>query len=109
MTGEDPRSVLKKEDSLRKALKEGGIQGYWKKVLELSQSEENPPEAYTGPYGLAILYARLGEKDNSLNALEKALDEHVLAMTEIGVEPALDFLRGDARFQTMLRRVGLAN
>jgi TolB-like protein/DNA-binding winged helix-turn-helix (wHTH) protein/Tfp pilus assembly protein PilF len=108
LTGEDPRSVLRKEDGLRKALKEGGAQGYWKKVLELSQSEQNPPEAYTGPYGLAILYARLGEKERSLNALEKALDEHVLAMTEIGVEPAFDPLRGEARFQTLLRRVGLA-
>lgn len=38
LSGEDPKSVLQKEDALRKALKEGGSQACWKKVLELSQS-----------------------------------------------------------------------
>lgn len=108
LSGEEPRQALKKEEELRKALKEGGAQGYWRKVLEFSRNEENPPEAYQGPYGVAILYARLREKEKSLNALEKALDEHVLAMTEIGVEPALDPLRGEVRFQNLLRKVGLA-
>jgi tetratricopeptide (TPR) repeat protein len=108
LASEEPKSVLKKEDELRKALKEGGPQGYWKKALERSRTVENPPEAYVGPYGSAILLARLGEKEKALNALEKALDERVLAMTEIGVEPALDPLRGEARFQELLRRVGLA-
>jgi TolB-like protein/DNA-binding winged helix-turn-helix (wHTH) protein len=107
LNGEDARSVLKKEDALRKALEAGGTQGYWKKVLELSQSEESPPEAYKGPYGVAIIYARMGEKEKALDDLGKALDEHVLAMTEIGVEPAFDPLRREARFQRLLRRVGL--
>ena len=57
---------------------------------------------------MAILYARMGEKEKALDALEKATDEHILAMTEIGVEPALDPLRDDARFQRLLQRVGLA-
>jgi serine/threonine-protein kinase len=108
LSGEEPKSVLKKEDELRNALKEGGPQGYWRKVLERSRTGENPPEAYVGAYGLAILLARLGEKEKAMDALEKALDEHVLAMTEIGVEPALDSLRGEERFQKLLRRVGLA-
>lgn len=108
LSGEDPKSVLQKEDALRKALKEGGSQAYWKKVLELSQSGENPPEAYRGAYGTAILFARLGDKQNALDALEKAFGVRELAMTEIGIEPAFDPLRGEARFQDLLRRVGLA-
>jgi len=108
LSGEDPKSVLQKEDALRKALKEGGSQAYWKKVLELSQSRENPPEAYRGTYGTAILFARLGDKQNALDALEKAFGVRELAMTEIGIEPAFDPLRGEARFQDLLRRVGLA-
>jgi TolB-like protein/DNA-binding winged helix-turn-helix (wHTH) protein len=105
---EEPKNVLKKETELRRAWKQGGPQGYWKMVLELAQAGEAPPEAYIGSYGLAIVYARLGEKEKSLDALEKAFEEHVLAMTEIGIEPALDSLRSDARFQNLLRRVGLA-
>lgn len=108
LSGEDPKSVLQKEDALRQALKEGGSQGYWKKVLELSQSAENPPEAYRGAYGTAILFVRLSDKQNALEVLEKAFGARELAMTEIGIEPALDPLRGETRFQNLLRRVGLA-
>ena len=108
LSGEDPKSVLQKEDTLRKALKEGGSQAYWKKVLELSQFGENPPEAYLGAYSTAILFARLGDKQNELEALEKAFGVRELAMTEIGIEPAFEPLRVEPRFQDMLRRTGLA-
>lgn len=108
LAGEDPKSVLKKEDALRRALKKEGPKGYWKQVTEYSRMPENPPEAYRGPYGMAILYARLGENEKALQALEEALNQRALEMTEIGVEPALDPLRGQERFQNLLQRVGLA-
>ncbi|HEV2194625.1 MAG TPA: hypothetical protein VGR55_03540 [Candidatus Acidoferrum sp.] len=44
---------------------------------------------------------------NALDALEKAFGVRELAMTETGIEPAFDPLRGEARFQDLLRRVGL--
>ena len=108
LSGEEPKGALQKEDALRNAFKEGGSQGYWRKVLELSQSGENPPEAYRGAYGTAILFVRLGDKQNAFDALEKAFGERELAMTEIGIEPAFDPLRGEARFQNLLKRAGLA-
>ncbi len=108
LSGEDLEKTLKKEEALRKALKEGGQQGYWRTVLEFSKSAENPPEAYQGTYGAAIVYVRMGEKQRAIDALEKAFDERALAMTEIGVEPALDLLVGEPRFQKLLQRVGLA-
>jgi len=108
LNGEEPASALKKEEQLRKALKDGGPKGYWSKVLELSRAEENPPEAYRGPYGTAIVFTRLGENQKALDALETAMDQHELAMTEIGVEPALDSLRTDPRFQKLLQRARLA-
>ena len=107
-SGEEPGAALKKEEELRKALKEGGAQGYWRKVLEFSQVDDNPPEAYRGPYGSAILFTRLDEKEKALDALETAMDQRELAMTEIGVEPAFDPLRSDPRFQKLLQRAHLA-
>jgi len=107
LAGEDPRSVVKLEDALRKAFASRGPRGYWEKLLELSQRSDNPPEAYTARDGLAILYVRLGEKEKALQALEQAYKERQLHMTEIGIEPAFDALRSEPRFQDLLHRIGL--
>jgi hypothetical protein len=51
-----------------------------------------------------LIYTGLGEKDQALNWLEKAYDEH--SNPSIFVRPALDALRSDKRFQDLLRRIG---
>jgi len=107
LSGQDARDAIKQEDALRSAIAARGQRGYWEKVLEFSQSGGNAPEAYTSSYGIAILYARLGDNDKALESLEQAYTERHPAMTEIGIEPALDPLRADIRFQGLLSRVGL--
>jgi TolB-like protein len=107
LAGEDPRSVVKLEEALRKAFALRGPRGYWEKLLELSERSDNPPEAYTTGDGLAILYVRLGEKEKALHALERAYKERQLHMTEIGIEPAFDALRSEPRFQDLLHRIGV--
>jgi tetratricopeptide (TPR) repeat protein len=107
LSGEDQKSVLQKEAELRRAWTAGGSQGYWNKVLEFTQRPDNPPETYGSPFGTAIPYAQLGEKDKALECLEKAYEQRSLFMTEIAVEPAFDSLRPDPRFQDLLHRVGL--
>jgi TolB-like protein/DNA-binding winged helix-turn-helix (wHTH) protein len=107
LAGEDPRSALELEDSLRKAFAARGSRGYWEKLLELSRRSNNPPEAYTTHDGLAVLYARLGEKEKALDALELAYQNRQLHMTEIGTEPAFDTLRPEPRFQSLLNQVGV--
>ncbi|HUJ94149.1 MAG TPA: winged helix-turn-helix domain-containing protein [Terriglobales bacterium] len=105
---ESPESVRRKEDELRRAWKSSGAPGYWRTLLEFAHMPENPPEAYVPDYGVAILYTRLGETDKAVESLEMAFAKRELAMTEIGVEPAFDSLCSDPRFQSLLRRVGLA-
>jgi TolB-like protein/DNA-binding winged helix-turn-helix (wHTH) protein len=107
LAGEDSKAAVRKGDELRQALAAHGSRGYWEKLLELSKDKENPPEAYVSDYGMAILYARLGEKENALSLLEKAHVERELAMTEIGMEPAFDLLRSQPRFADLIRQVGL--
>jgi len=56
---------------------------------------------------LAILYTGLGDKEGALAALERAYAAHDPQMQYLKVEPSYDTLRGDRRFQDLLRRIGL--
>jgi tetratricopeptide (TPR) repeat protein len=56
---------------------------------------------------VAALYARLGERDKAWAALSRAHDERTRAFVYVKVEPQLDSLRSDPRFQDLLRRMGL--
>jgi len=59
-------------------------------------------------YHFALIYASLGENEKALSWLEEAYREHSTWMLHLKVDPRLDPLRGEARFQELLRRVGLA-
>jgi TolB-like protein/tetratricopeptide (TPR) repeat protein len=54
---------------------------------------------------VAMLYARLGDKEKALAALGKAYEERSRALAYIAVEPQLDALRSEPRFQEMVRRI----
>jgi TolB-like protein/DNA-binding winged helix-turn-helix (wHTH) protein/Flp pilus assembly protein TadD len=55
-----------------------------------------------------MAYAALGNREQTIALLRKASLEHSNIMATLKVEPAFDPLRGDPRFQGLLRRVGLA-
>jgi serine/threonine protein kinase/tetratricopeptide (TPR) repeat protein len=52
---------------------------------------------------LAVVYAGLGDKARALDRLEQAYREHDFAMVFLNVVPWFDGLRGEARFQELLR------
>jgi hypothetical protein len=54
-----------------------------------------------------MLYARLGEKDQAFEWLEKAYAEHADGLVHLKEELAFDSLRSDPRYADLLRRVGL--
>ena len=107
LTGEDEDTVRSRDEALRHALATHGAVGYWQTQLRFATSRPNPPEAYDDAFGIAVIYAQLGEKEKAINSLESTYAERTIAMTEIGVEPAFDALRSEPRFQDLLRRVGL--
>ncbi len=63
-------------------------------------------ERYVPPYSLALAYNGLGETDEAIASLEKGLQQRDVRMTLLKVEPKWNNLRGDPRFQDLLRRVG---
>jgi TolB-like protein/Flp pilus assembly protein TadD len=60
------------------------------------------------PWFVAQVELALGEREAALASLERAADERSPHLSYIAVEPRLDGLRGEARFQALLARVGPA-
>ncbi len=73
----------------------------------LEELTELSKHRYVAPYFLAVIEAGLGEHDRAFEFLEKAYAERSSWLVFLKVEPRLDSLRGDPRFQELLRRVGL--
>jgi tetratricopeptide (TPR) repeat protein len=63
---------------------------------------------YVAPGEIAILYVALGDTESAFSSLEKAYSAHDLQLQYLKVDPDFDPIRGDQRFQDILRRVGLA-
>jgi pentatricopeptide repeat protein len=58
-----------------------------------------------GTYAVAFIHAGLGEKEQAFEWLEKAYAERDQGMLYLKVDPTLDPLRSDPRFQDLLRRM----
>ena len=62
--------------------------------------------AYYNPYGLAGMYAALGDHENALRYLEQAYDERTIWLCDIRIEPYFRSLRSEPRFAALMRRLG---
>jgi serine/threonine protein kinase/tetratricopeptide (TPR) repeat protein len=63
---------------------------------------------YVPPIYKALIYMGIADKTRAFAFLDKAFAERSGWMMELNVEPEFDRLRGDARFQALLRRVAEA-
>ena len=61
------------------------------------------------PHILALLYTRLGLADQAFQELERGLKERDPWLIYLNVEPFYDNIRGDPRFQEIVRSIGLPN
>jgi len=82
---------------LRAAFEKSGQKGYLRKKLDLGEEDA---------YALAQINARLGNRDEAFRWLDKAYEQRI-AFGLLKVDPELDSLRSDTRFQAHLRRVNL--
>jgi serine/threonine protein kinase/Tol biopolymer transport system component/tetratricopeptide (TPR) repeat protein len=57
-------------------------------------------------YEMAVVYSLLGEREEALRWLDRAASEHAVGLAFVRVDPRLRGLRGDARFDALLRRIG---
>ncbi|TMQ57207.1 MAG: tetratricopeptide repeat protein [Candidatus Eisenbacteria bacterium] len=88
---------------MRQAYMARGPAGYWQTALHfrVSHAKSNP----ASPVAYAFLYTHVGDHARAIDYLERAFEEHVGDMLFIRVEPSFDPLRGDPRFQALVRRM----
>jgi TolB-like protein/DNA-binding winged helix-turn-helix (wHTH) protein/lipoprotein NlpI len=60
---------------------------------------------YVTPYGVALVYDGLGEKDQALSWLDKALDDRSHWLVWIRLDPRWDAIRDEPRFKRIVSRV----
>lgn len=73
----------------------------------LARLDRAPAGAYVSAYQRATLHAALGERDAAFAALERTLADRDTAIVQLNVDPRLDPLRADPRFDSLLQRAGL--
>lgn len=73
----------------------------------ISELEVHVRKDGLGRYEIALVYAGLGETDEAFQWLEKSYQAHDEGLTNLKIDPCLDPLRSDRRFEGLLRQVGL--
>lgn len=73
----------------------------------LDQLKDQSKQKYVSPYDISAIHAGLDEKEQAFAWLEMAYEERSHWLTHIKIDPRLDPLRSDPRFQNLLHRIGV--
>ena len=92
--------------ALERGFQAGGWNGSLTEAIRILEAQRKT--GYTSPYKIARLYADLGDKEKALEWLETAYREHDWLLMELNTGFQFDGMRGDARFQELVKKVGLA-
>jgi serine/threonine-protein kinase len=91
--------------SLGSAYALAGQEGQARKVV--AEMTAASAAHYVPPYFFATVNAALGDHDKAFSSLEKAYADRDSYLVRLKVDPAMDPLRSDPRFETLLRRMKL--
>jgi hypothetical protein len=62
-------------------------------------------EQWVTAYEIAVIYSFLNERDEAFSWLARAEEEHAVGLTYVRVDPRLNNLRQDPRFDELLQRL----
>lgn len=82
--------------------------GYAEKARSIAADlEDLSRRRYVSAYDVALIYAGLGDHDNAIAWLEKAVENRASAIAFMKIEPFLERLRTDQRFTELADKAGL--
>jgi len=101
------RTRDKQEMEIVKAAEAGYAKGGYAGMLEATvRVESNLYERNALPaYSLALAYARLGERAQTMRYLETSFERRESGLLELPNQPAFNFIRGDKEYTELMRRV----
>jgi serine/threonine-protein kinase len=91
--------------TLRQSYAAAGMQGYWRKWLEMHQSRIQ--RGRLNPFYLAQIYAFLGENEQAFAYLGKAYEDRSVRPAVLQFNPNFDCLRADPKYEALRRRLAL--
>jgi len=75
-------------------------------LKQLRERRESSKQRYVSPFNLALIHIGLGQKNEAIQLLEETYEERDgYNIAFIKVEPMLDPLRGDPRFEALVQKV----
>jgi TolB-like protein/DNA-binding winged helix-turn-helix (wHTH) protein len=91
--------------TIRRAFEKGG----YKAVLlqNVSYLKHKSATQYVSPVDIALQYAQLGRREETLALLEEGYRQRSPLLLWIQNDPAYDFLHGDERYRSIIKRIGL--
>ena len=78
----------------------------WHGFLRLVTSENSPVTDSNSSWGRAKAFLDLNERDKAITELNKGYQLRLSSLNWLKIEPQMDPLRSDPRFQELLRKVG---
>ena len=73
----------------------------------IAELESQSKTRHVPSFDRALIFAGLAKRDEAFQWMQRAYDERRSALALLDVEPDIDALRGDPRFDEIVRRVGL--
>jgi serine/threonine protein kinase/Tfp pilus assembly protein PilF len=92
------------EPDAAKLIRESFVKGDWQGFLRKITEERTRLKLY--PYFVATFFAELGEKDKAFAMLNEAIETKDQHTQQMKVDPYMNPLRDDPRFQEVLKKAG---
>lgn len=84
------------------------VSGDREKALEIIKRVEPIQKGhYISRFSIAQIYLALGDTESAFRLIEQSAENHEDALVSVKVNPRLDPMRSDPRFEAIVRRVGL--